>query len=72
MDDLDNESLSATVTLSVVQAKHLPLDDLTQNKKPHPVRMKSDGQTIRQRDQEVLPTKKESLYLTTTDCNNCK
>jgi hypothetical protein len=32
VDDLDNQSLSATVTLSaVVQAKHLPLDDLTQS-----------------------------------------
>jgi hypothetical protein len=56
VEDLENESLSATATLSVAQANHLALDDLTtQYKKPRTARMKSGEQSIRQRDQKVLP-----------------
>jgi hypothetical protein len=55
--DLGNESLAAgTAALSVAQSKHPHIDDLPKNKKPHAMGMKSGGQSILQRGQEILPT----------------
>jgi hypothetical protein len=55
VDDLGkNESPSATATLYVAQAKHLPLDGGLTQKKRHAVGRKS-RQTMRPRGQ-VLPT----------------